>query len=87
MRLALTQREVSESLAPWRSRYPKFGALLDEGASQLKAFRYLGLELWQDGRLEDAAGILQMAVTAATSWLISAACFARWAGVPRRCST
>lgn len=65
MRLASTRRDVSDSLAPWRSQYPKFGVLLDEGASLLKALRYLGLALWQDGRLDDAARILQVAVMAA----------------------
>jgi hypothetical protein len=65
MRVAATRQEIWELLAPWRSQYPKFGALIDEGTSLPKALRYLGLSLWQDGRLADAAGILQMAATAA----------------------
>jgi predicted TPR repeat methyltransferase len=60
-----TWLEVPESLRPWRSQYPKFGELIDAGASPLKALRYLGLALWQDGRLNDAARILKTAVASA----------------------
>ena len=52
-------------LEPWRSQYPKFGELIDAGASPLKALRYLGLALWQDGRLNDAASVLKTAVASA----------------------
>ena len=62
IRLTSKRSEVSQALASWRPQYPKFGILLDEGAPLLKALRYLGLALWQDGRLDDAARVLQMAV-------------------------
>ena len=64
-RLPLARLEVPESLRPWRSQYPKFGELIDAGASPLKALRYLGLALWQDGRLNDAASVLKTAVASA----------------------
>ncbi len=57
--------EVPESLKPWLQQYPNFGRLIDTGASPLKALRYLGLTLWQDGRLDDAARILELAVDSA----------------------
>ncbi len=62
IRLTSKRSEVSQALASWRPQYPRFGILLDEGAPLLKALRYLGLALWQDGRLDDAAHVLQMAV-------------------------
>ena len=49
IRLTSKRSEVSQALATWRPQYPKFGILLDEGAPLLKALRYLGLALWQDG--------------------------------------
>lgn len=54
-----------DSLALWRARYPKFAALIDRGEPPLKALRYLGLALWQDGSLDDAARVLTAAATLA----------------------
>jgi Flp pilus assembly protein TadD len=57
--------ESNGSFALWREKYPKFGALIDQGASPLATLRYLGLLLWQDGCLDDAASVLTKAATLA----------------------
>jgi predicted TPR repeat methyltransferase len=57
--------DLHDSLALWRAQYPKFGALVDAGAPPLRALRYLGLSLWHDGRLDDAAEVLTMTATLA----------------------
>ena len=57
--------ELDDSFALWRSQYPKYGALIDEGAPPLTTLRYLGLVLWGDGRLDDAASVLTKAVSLA----------------------
>lgn len=56
---------LSDSLALWRAQYPRFGALIDDGAAAPRALRYLGLALWQDGRLGEAASVLTQAAAAA----------------------
>lgn len=56
-----------EALASWRARYPQFAALVDSAPSPVKALRYLGLTLWQGGRLDDAEGMLTAAVALAPS--------------------
>jgi predicted TPR repeat methyltransferase/Flp pilus assembly protein TadD len=50
-----------DAFAVWRARYPKFAAALDGGESPVKALRYLGLALWQDGDLAAAADVLTAA--------------------------
>ncbi|MGA7655792.1 MAG: tetratricopeptide repeat protein, partial [Methylocella sp.] len=55
--------ELDDSFALWRSQYPKYGALIDEGAPPLTTLRYLGLALWGDGRLDDASCVLAKAVS------------------------
>ena len=50
--------ELDDSFEPWRAQYPKYGALVGEGAPPLTALRYLALILWQDGRLDEAASVL-----------------------------
>lgn len=57
--------ELQDSCALWRVQYPKFGALIDEYASPLQALRYLGLSLWHDGRLDEAAKVLKTTATLA----------------------
>ena len=57
--------ELDDSFALWRSQYPKYGALIDEEAPPLTTLRYLGLVLWGDGRLDDAACVLTKAVSLA----------------------
>ncbi len=57
--------ELPGSLALWRSQYPQFGALVDGGAPPAKALRFLGLALWQDGRLDDAAEVMKAASSVA----------------------
>lgn len=57
--------ELDDSFALWRSQYPKYGALIDEGVPPLTTLRYLGLVLWGDGRLDDAASVLTKAVSLA----------------------
>jgi predicted TPR repeat methyltransferase len=51
-------RELQDLLALWGTQYPKFAALIDQGAPPQKALRYLGLSLWHDGRLDAAAKVL-----------------------------
>ena len=58
-------RAVPESFALWRAQYPRFGALIDDGGPQQRALRYLGLALWEDGRLADAANVLSQAAALA----------------------
>ncbi len=55
----------ADFLMHWRALYPKFGALIDEGTPLVKALRFLGLALWQDRRLHDAAEVLKMAASLA----------------------
>ena len=55
--------ELDDSFVLWRSQYPKYGALIDEGAPPLTTLRYLGLVLWGDGRLDDAVCVLTKAVS------------------------
>ena len=54
--------EFDDSFELWRAQYPKFGALIDEGMPPLTTLRYLGLVLWGDGRLNEAASVLSKAV-------------------------
>ena len=49
----------------WQERYPKFGVLIDQGEPPARALRFLGLSLWNDGLLEDAAKILTTAASLA----------------------
>jgi predicted TPR repeat methyltransferase len=58
-------RAISDPLALWRAQYPRFGALLDDGAPQPRALRYLGLALWEDARLGEAANVLAQAAALA----------------------
>jgi len=62
---ATGQPELDDSFVLWRSQYPKYGALIDEGAPPLTTLRYLGLVLWGDGRLDDAVCVLTKAVSLA----------------------
>jgi predicted TPR repeat methyltransferase len=55
----------SGSLALWRPQYPRFAELVDGGVRPVQALRYLGLALWQDGRLGDAATVLTEAAALA----------------------
>lgn len=50
--------ELVDTLALWRARYPKFAGALDRGEPPLKALRYLGLALWQDGALQEAVDVI-----------------------------
>ena len=61
----LLEPALRDSLASWRAQYPRFGALVDDGAPSLQALRYLGLALWQDGRLGEAANVLTQAAAEA----------------------
>jgi predicted TPR repeat methyltransferase len=54
----LPMHELQDLLALWGAQYPQFTALIDQGAPPQKALRYLGLSLWQDGRLDAAAKVL-----------------------------
>ena len=56
---------LRDSLALWRAEYPRFGALVDDGATAQQALRFLGLALWQDGRLGEAVNALKQAAAAA----------------------
>jgi predicted TPR repeat methyltransferase len=56
---------AADPFALWRVQYPRFRALLDSGAPRLQALRHLGLALWQDGRLHEAADVLTQAAALA----------------------
>eukprot|EP01037_Dinobryon_pediforme_P010642 gene10642-10713_t len=50
-----SQTEFDQCLAHWSAQYPKLETLVREGAPHVRIVRFLGLSLWQDGRLEEAA--------------------------------
>ena len=57
--------DVASSLAAWRSLYPRLREMIDSGTHPFLAFRSMGLALWQDGRTEDAARMLEAAIALA----------------------
>ncbi len=50
--------ESRDLFVRWRSQYPKFAALIDSGAGTSAALRYLGIALWQDQNLDEAASVM-----------------------------
>ena len=61
----LHRPELDDSFALWRTQYPQYSSLIDAGAPPLTTLRYLGLVLWRDGRLDDAASVLTKAASLA----------------------
>ena len=55
--------DLVDTLAVWRARFPRFAAMIDAGESPVKALRYLGLGLWQEG---DVTGAVAALTTAAS---------------------
>jgi len=55
--------DLVDTLAVWRARFPHFAAMIDAGESPVKALRYLGLGLWQEG---DVTGAVAALTTAAS---------------------
>jgi predicted TPR repeat methyltransferase/Flp pilus assembly protein TadD len=55
--------DLVDTLAVWRARFPHFAEMIDAGESPVKALRYLGLGLWQEG---DVTGAVAALTTAAS---------------------
>ncbi|MBG0812084.1 methyltransferase domain-containing protein [Methylosinus sp. H3A] len=55
--------DLVDTLAVWRARFPRFAEMIDAGESPVKALRYLGLGLWQEG---DVTGAVAALTTAAS---------------------
>lgn len=55
----------ADSLAAIKEKCPRFALALDQGATLTTALRRSGLEFWREGRIEEAAQMLGLAVSAA----------------------
>jgi predicted TPR repeat methyltransferase/Flp pilus assembly protein TadD len=55
--------DLIDTLGVWRARFPRFAEMMDAGESPVKALRYLGLGLWQEG---DVTGAVAALTTAAS---------------------
>lgn len=55
--------DLVDTLAVWRARFPRFAEMMDAGESPVRALRYLGLGLWQEG---DVTGAVAALTTAAS---------------------
>jgi len=51
----------AELVAALRARFPQLAAALDQGVSATQALRHFGLIFWREGRLDDAARLLEAA--------------------------
>jgi predicted TPR repeat methyltransferase/Flp pilus assembly protein TadD len=60
-----TEAAIEELFPLWKAQYPRFRTLLEEGTPKAKALRFLGLALWQDERLDEAANVLTVTASLA----------------------
>lgn len=61
MTVHISPATIAESealVARWQDRFPKIRMYLNADAAPTRALRYLGLALWQEGNVEEAAKVL-----------------------------
>ncbi|MFI4995996.1 MAG: tetratricopeptide repeat protein, partial [Hyphomicrobiales bacterium] len=73
--------EIEDSIALWSERDPRLAALFAQGAPPVKALRFFGLKLWEEGRNDFAVEVLLAAASLAPGeavlWNdIAGACYA-----------